>query len=158
MKNGRLKIVLYSLVLIALLILFFKKDKLTCFVTNYMLRHNSAVVVPNDSIKFFSQFDYANRQTNYKLTVVELSGNGCKPCLRMDTVLSKIAKVYAGKVKIITYKLVNDSTMVIAKYFGVNMIPTQIVLNKNGLEVFRHTGFFSEKEFIIILNEYLKND
>lgn len=158
MKNGRLKIALYSLVLIALIILFFRKDKLTCFVTNYMLRYNSAVVVPNDSIKFFSQFDYVNRQTNYELTVVELSGNGCKPCLRMDTVLRKIAKVYAGKVKIITYKLVNDSAMVIAKYFGVNVIPTQVVLDKSGKEVFRHTGFLSEKELTSIIKEYLKND
>lgn len=158
MKNGKLKIVLYSLVLVALVILFFKKDKLTCFVTNYMLRHNKAVVVPNDSIRFFSQFDYADKQTNYELTVVELGGNGCKPCLKMDTVLKKLSDIYNNKVKIITYKLVDDSSMVIAKYFGVNMIPTQIVLNKDGLEVFRHTGFLSEKELSAIINEYLKND
>jgi thiol-disulfide isomerase/thioredoxin len=156
MRNSNLKIVIYSLLLIGIIALFFMKNKLTCFVTNYMLKHNDAIVVPNDSIRFFSQFDYTDKESTYKLTVVEFSGIGCKPCLKMDTVLNNLQQIYGNKVKVTTYKFVNDSIKVIAKYFGVNMIPTQIVLDKKGQEVFRHTGFLSEKELSKIIDLYLE--
>jgi len=155
-KKGSTNIIVFTLLLLAFIVLLFKKDKLTCFVTNYMLRHNNVVVIPNDSIRFFSQFDYSTKQLPYKLTIVELSGNGCKPCLRMDTVLKKLSDKYNDKVKVVTYKLVDDTSRVIAKYFVVNMIPTQIILDRNGDEVFRHTGFLSEEELSEIINKNLK--
>ena len=32
------------------------------------------------------------------------------------------------------------------KYYGIAAIPTQVLLNKEGKEFFRHTGFYSTEE------------
>jgi thioredoxin 1 len=32
------------------------------------------------------------------------------------------------------------------KYFGIALIPTQVLLDKNGEEFFRHAGYFSAVE------------
>lgn len=35
-----------------------------------------------------------------------------------------------------------------AKSYNIQSIPTQVFLDANGKEVFRHTGFFSEEEIL----------
>ncbi len=146
MKNRTLAFVLIGLTFLVLILLFFGKEKLNCFVTNYHLRHNNIEVTQNDSIRFFKQFKNTDNPAEFQLSLIELGGFGCKPCMQMDTVLLELKSIYGNKVKIETYRVTDKTGRKIAKYFGVNTIPTQIVLNKSGKEVFRHTGFLSKEE------------
>ena len=41
-----------------------------------------------------------------------------------------------------------------AKYFGANTIPTQIIMNKTGEDIFRHTGFLSREELEKMINKF----
>jgi len=34
------------------------------------------------------------------------------------------------------------------KFYGIAVIPTQVLLDKTGKEVFRHSGYLSAKELI----------
>ena len=153
MKNKKLNIILILSTIVLVFILFFVKERLNCFVTNYQLRHNKIIVHKNDSIAFFKQFDYLSNPKTYELSIIELGGKGCKPCMQMDTVLTQLTRQYKNRINVQIYKLNNKQGRVIAKYFGVNTIPTQIILDKSGKEVFRHTGYFPENELLKILEQ-----
>lgn len=156
MKNKKINIVIIAITLIIFIVLILVKDKLNCFITNYYLRNNDIIVNQNDSLIFFQQFDNTSNTYDFELSFIELGGFGCKPCMRMDTVLLELAQVYKNKVKIKTFRVTDDKGKTIAKYFGVNAIPTQIILDKNGKEVFRHTGFLSKEDLENIINEYVE--
>lgn len=156
MKNNKLNVVLIVLSVLVFVLLFLAKDKLTCFVTSYQLKNNDVVINKSDSIEFFKQFNNSKNTYRYNLSLIELGGFGCKPCMKMDTVLQEVKTSYKDKINIKTFRVTSDEGKIIAKYFGVNAIPTQIIIDKNGNEVFRHTGFLSkndlETQIIKIMN------
>ncbi len=156
MKNKKLNIVLIVLFITLFLLLFFAKDKLSCVVTNYELRNNDIIVYQTDSAKFFMQFDNSENTKEFELSLIELGGEGCKPCIRMDTVLLELGQIYKSKVNIRTFRVTNEKGKTIAKYFGINTIPTQIIIDKNGVEIFRHTGFLSTDELDDLIKNYIK--
>lgn len=146
MKNKKLNTFLIAIIIIVTLLLFFGKEKLNCIVTNYNLRNNDISVNKSDSTNYLSQYNNLDNLKPFELSLIELGGFGCKPCMRMDTVLFDLGKIYGEKLNIQTIRVTDDDGKIIAKYFGVNAIPTQIIIDKKGNEVFRHTGFLSKKE------------
>ena len=44
----------------------------------------------------------------------------------------------------------------IAKYFDLFAIPTQVLLDENGEELYRHTGFLSKEELMAVIDNHLK--
>jgi thioredoxin 1 len=62
----------------------------------------------------------------------------------MQPVMKSIEAKYSGKVKVLFYDVWKDSKP--AKQYGIRLIPTQVFLDENGAEFFRHEGFFPEAE------------
>jgi thioredoxin 1 len=86
-----------------------------------------------------------------KATFVELGSVGCIPCDKMQPIMKEIREEYPGQVKVIFYDV---RTVFGAPYkdkFKIRAIPTQVFLDKNGKEYFRHLGFFPKEEVIKIL-------
>jgi thioredoxin 1 len=83
--------------------------------------------------------------------LVDLGATTCIPCKEMVPVLDEVKKAYKGKaiVKIID---VNDSPDEANKY-GIRVIPTQIFLDKEGKEFFRHEGFYSKENIVKIFDK-----
>ncbi len=156
MKSKKLNIIFIVLSVLVFLLLFFGKDKLTCFVTIYQLKNNNAVVNKSDSIEFFKQFNNVSNTYSYNVSLVELGGFGCKSCVKMDTILQSLNNIYDDKINIKTFRVTTDEGKVIANYFGVNAIPTQIIIDKNGNEVFRHTGFLSKNDLEIEILKFIE--
>jgi len=80
----------------------------------------------------------------------------CPPCKIIGPVMDRIAKEYAGKVKIVKYN-VDDSNKK-AKELGIQGIPTVIAF-KGGKEVDRFSGIPSRDEEVIRehLAKYIKD-
>ena len=154
MKSKKLNIVLIIFSITIFVLLFFAKDKLNCFVTNYHLRNNDAIITKSDSVLFFEQFDNSSNQHPFELSLIELGGAGCLPCMRMDTVLTEIGEKYKEKINVKVYRVSIRENRKYAKYLGANTIPTQIIMNKTGEEVFRHTGFLSREELEKMINKF----
>jgi thioredoxin 1 len=86
-----------------------------------------------------------------KATFIELGSVGCIPCDKMAIILKEITEEYQGQVKVIFYDV---RTVFGAPYkdkFKIRAIPTQVFLDKDGKEYFRHLGFFPKEEVIKIL-------
>jgi len=86
-----------------------------------------------------------------KPMLVDLGASTCIPCKEMVPVLAEVKKMYDGKavVKVID---VYDNPEETNKY-GISVIPTQIFLDKDGNEIFRHEGFFSTEDIVKVFKD-----
>jgi thioredoxin 1 len=88
----------------------------------------------------------------YKVTFIELGSVRCIPCQQMQVVMKSIEKKYGSQVKVVFYDVWTPEGKPFGKKYGIDAIPTQVFLDKNGKEFSRHVGFFPEEELIKILN------
>jgi len=88
-----------------------------------------------------------------KVTFIELGSVKCIPCRMMQPIMKKIEDKYGAQVKVIFYDVWTEKGKPYAYKYKIRLIPTQIFLDKNGIEYFRHEGFFQEKELIKILGK-----
>lgn len=89
----------------------------------------------------------------YEVTFYELGSVRCIPCKQMQPVLKAIEEKYKDKVQVIFYDVWTKEGKEAAKNFTFEAIPTQIFLDKNGKEFFRHEGFFPEEEIVKMLQQ-----
>lgn len=94
-----------------------------------------------------------NKEIKYKVTFIELGSVRCIPCQQMQPVMKSIKEKYAGQVNVVFYDVWTEAGAPYAKQYNIEAIPTQVFLDKDGKEYFRHVGFFPEEELIKILNQ-----
>lgn len=112
----------------------------TCFlITNVNFAQNSK----QDSMK--------NKKQNYKVTFVELGSVKCIPCQKMQTVMKAIEEKYGDQVKIEFHDVWTPEGKPFATQYNIQLIPTQVFLDENGKEFFRHEGYFPEEELVKVL-------
>ena len=88
-----------------------------------------------------------------KVTFIELGSVRCIPCRKMVPVMESIEAKFPKDVTVIFHDVWTARGKPYAKQFGINTIPTQVFLDKNGEEYFRHVGYFPEEELIKILKQ-----
>lgn len=81
-----------------------------------------------------------------KITFVELGSVNCIPCKKMQPVMKAIEQKYGDNVKVLFYDVWTELQKPYAKKYGIRLIPTQVFLDENGKEFFRHEGFYPEEE------------
>jgi thioredoxin 1 len=105
--------------------------------------------VSNNTEATLTQEDTTNDEI--KATFVELGSVGCIPCDKMQPIMKEIAEEYKGQVKVIFYDVRTVFGEPYKKKFNVRAIPTQVFLDKDGKEYFRHLGFFAKDELVKVL-------
>jgi thioredoxin 1 len=103
----------------------------------------------NSSREFNSNSD----KDNYKVIFIELGSVKCIPCQKMQVVMKSITEKFSDQVKVIFYDVWTQEGKPYADQYGIKVIPTQVFLDENGKEYFRHEGFFAEEELVKVLNE-----
>lgn len=92
-----------------------------------------------------------NTDAKPKVTFVELGSVNCIPCKKMQPVMKAIEDKYGSQIKVVFYDVWKPEQEQYAEKYGIKLIPTQVFLDENGKEFFRHEGFFPEKEIDKIL-------
>jgi thioredoxin 1 len=87
------------------------------------------------------------------ITFVELGSVNCIPCKKMQPVMKAIEEKYKGQVKVIFYDVWKADQKKYAREYDINLIPTQVFLDKDGKEIMRHEGYFPEAEIDAFLKE-----
>jgi len=64
----------------------------------------------------------------------------------MQPVMKAIEKKYGEQVKVVFYDVWTQEQKQYAYQYKIKLIPTQVFLDENGKEFFRHEGFYPEKE------------
>lgn len=79
-----------------------------------------------------------------RVTFVELGATWCTPCKLMQPVMRSLESRYGEQLKVIFYNVSSVEERSYAQRYRIRLIPTQVFLDNNGKEFFRHEGFFSE--------------
>jgi thioredoxin 1 len=87
-----------------------------------------------------------NKDSKPKITFVELGSVNCIPCKQMQPIMKSIEEKYGEQVKVTFYDVWKDDQKKYAQQYGIKLIPTQVFLDENGKEFFRHEGFYPETE------------
>lgn len=90
---------------------------------------------------------------NYKVTFIELGSVRCIPCQQMQPIMDTIRARYPKQVNVVFHDVWTQQGAPFADKFGVSAIPTQVFLDGNGQEYFRHVGFFPLEELLEILRQ-----
>ena len=85
------------------------------------------------------------------VTFVELGSVNCIPCRAMQPIMREIEQQYAGQVEVVFHDVWTPAGQPYAAQYGIKVIPTQVFLDRNGREYFRHEGFFPKEQLVEIL-------
>lgn len=81
-----------------------------------------------------------------KITFVELGSVNCIPCKQMQPVMKAVEHKYGSQVKVVFHDVWKSDQKHYAEDYKIKLIPTQVFLDENGKEFFRHEGFIPESE------------
>lgn len=87
------------------------------------------------------------------VTFVELGSVRCIPCKMMQPIMKDIEKEYPGQVKVVFHDVWTPEGEPFARSYKIRVIPTQVFLDKEGEEYFRHEGFFPKDELVKVLKQ-----
>jgi thioredoxin 1 len=90
---------------------------------------------------------------NIKVTFIELGSVNCVPCRMMQPVMKQVEEKYSDQVKVVFYDVWTEKDRPYAHKYGIRAIPTQVFLDRNGKEYFRHVGYYPFEE----VEKVLKN-
>lgn len=138
--NSKKKIIISSLVAILII-----------FIGVYSLRNTESQEVINSEKPIVT--NTTNTEFRYKATFIELGSVRCIPCQKMQPIIKSVEEKYGDQVKVIFYDVWTPKGKEDTKQFVFDGIPTQLFLDENGREYFRHVGFFPEDEIIKILKQ-----
>lgn len=91
--------------------------------------------------------------TGPKVTFVELGSVNCIPCKAMKKLMDSLEVKYPKDLKIVFHDVWSDEGKPAAAEFGIRSIPTQVFLDANGVEYFRHEGYFPLVELEKVLKQ-----
>lgn len=93
------------------------------------------------------------KKPEIKVTFVELGSVRCIPCKKMQPVMKAIEKEYGDQVKVVFHDVWTPEGKPYARKYKIKLIPTQVFLDKDGKEYFRHIGYFPKEEVVKVLKQ-----
>jgi len=91
--------------------------------------------------------------SKFKVTFIELGSVNCVPCKMMQPVMKQVEEKYKGQVNVVFYDVWTEKDAPMAEKYQIQVIPTQVFLDSNGVEFSRHQGFFPFEELEKILKQ-----
>ena len=81
-----------------------------------------------------------------KPKMIDLGAGKCIPCRMMSPVLDELKKEYADKFDVEFIDVWKNPDA--GKHYRIRLIPTQIFIDENVKEIYRHEGFMSKNDII----------
>jgi len=98
-----------------------------------------------------SSKESGSKTDDYIVTFIELGSVRCIPCQKMQPIMKSIEEKYGEQVKVVFHDVWTPEGSPFADQYAIEVIPTQVFLDKDGKEFYRHQGFFPEEDLIEIL-------
>jgi thiol-disulfide isomerase/thioredoxin len=82
-------------------------------------------------------------------TLIEFRSMICPYCYQLAEILGELERKYAGQISVRYYTTETDEPMF--KQYRVTLLPTLVILNASGSEVYRHEGALSKESLVSTL-------
>lgn len=86
-----------------------------------------------------------------KVTFVEIGSVNCIPCKAMQPIMKAVEEEYNGQVKVVFHDVWTSKGKADAAKYNIRVIPTQVFLDKEGKEYFRHEGYYPKVDVVRVL-------
>lgn len=140
--------IIMSLMMVLMIALFVFKDSLINYASKGMQHQITPISKGIFADSVAQLYNYTNTDKNYQYTLLEFNGAGCNVCRKMEKELDELNKTHGRRINIVIYQMTRPNGLQWGKYYGVVMIPTQIILDHTGKEIFRDTGFMSKEDLL----------
>lgn len=157
MKKRVLPLVFLSLTVIALVIAFIEKENINVFISKQMQKQTNLQTKENVAKYIDSEYNYIKNKKDFEFTLLEFGSGTCIPCKQMEPVLESIKRWKNIKVNVQFIHIMKTENQEMMKFYGISAVPIQILLDKNGVEFFKHYGFISEKDLLEKFQEKLNS-
>ncbi len=108
-------------------------------------KENAGIIVGPQSVPMFttpsSQKDEIPRPQ-----LIDFGAGSCATCKMMNIVLTELSAEHGGKISIRFVDVWKNEEA--SKEYSIRMIPTQVFLDAEGNELFRHEGFISKEDIL----------
>jgi len=85
------------------------------------------------------------------VTFVELGSVNCVPCRAMQPVMDEVKARFPDTVEVLFYDVWTKEGQPYGRHYAIRLIPTQVFLDKDGKEYYRHEGFLPFDEVLKVL-------
>ena len=86
-----------------------------------------------------------------KVTFVEIGSVNCIPCKAMQPIMKAVEEEYKGQIKIVFHDVWTSKGKADAMKYNIRVIPTQVFLDKDGKEYYRHEGYFPKEAVVKVV-------
>ncbi|MBR9974149.1 MAG: thioredoxin family protein [Bacteroidetes bacterium] len=85
-----------------------------------------------------------------QVTFIEIGSDHCEPCKLMRPIMDSLARKYgAEQLTVLFYDVYKNKAE--AEPYHIRVMPTQVFLDRDGVEFHRHEGFYPEAEIDSLL-------
>ena len=120
---------------------FALKDTMNDTIPEMMKQQSSPELTSSGEALVDSLYNYTKNGGTYEVTFLEFGSTGCPACKRMESVMDEVRQKYPEKVNVVFLNILKPENQLLMKYYGIAVIPTQVLLDKEGKEFFRHSGY-----------------
>jgi len=120
---------------------FALKDTMNYTIPEMMKQQASPELTSSGEALVDLSYNYIKNGSNYEVTFLEFGSTGCPACKRMESVMDEVRQKYPEKVNVVFLNILKPENQLLMKYYGIAVIPTQVLLDKEGKEFFRHSGY-----------------
>ncbi len=134
--------------------LFLLKGEMNEYASKAMKAQSSSSIDDEVAHYIDSAYNYVANGEKFKVTFLEIGSVGCTTCKRMESVLEEVRENYGSEVNVVFIHAGKPENRKFLKYYGIASIPTQVLLDKNGKEFFRHLGYITPEEIMKEVKRY----
>jgi len=138
--------IIFILLFTLLIIGFSLKDNMNSYLSELMQKQASPEITLSGNTLIDSLYNYSENGLKYETTFLEFGATGCSACKRMESVMEEIQSKYPKRVNVVFLNVLKPESLNLMKLYGIAAIPTQVLLNNEAQEFFRHTGYISTAE------------
>lgn len=138
--------IVFVLLFALLIIGFSMKDSTNNYLSELMKNQASSEITLSEKALIDSLYNYSANGLKYEITFLEFGATGCAACKHMESVMEEFQSKYPNRVNVVFLNILLPESQNLMKLYGIAAIPTQVLLNKEGKEFFRHTGYISTVE------------
>ena len=149
MKSKILNWTAFGLLVAALILAFSFKNSINEVISGKMkfLTDIETKVTAKEMIN--SRFNYTKNGLEYEFTLLEFGTNACTICKKMQIELDKVKNLKPNTINVVFVNTTFPENQNLVTYLGISAVPMQVILDKNGNEIFKHYGFISAEDLIL---------
>lgn len=134
--------IIFTLFFALLIIGFSLKDNMNNYLSE-MIKNQASPEITHSGLSLVdSLYNYSENNLKFEITFLEFGAISCSACKRMKSVMEEISSKHS-KINVVFLNVLIPKNQNLMKLFGVASIPTQILLDRNGNEFYRHNGYIS---------------